>query len=321
MTSEATALAPGRQPVPASSFAVIIPAFDEAENMPDLFREMAQAFERSGLAGEIILVDDGSTDGTLEAAQAAARLTGLDRIRLLRHERNRGKTAALMTAVRATDADVFVLFDADLQHSPDEIPRFLTALGEGADLVSGRKVGQYQKPNVSRVYNWLARAIFHVPVRDMNSMKAFHRRVLDGVHLRRDWHRYLVVLAHASGHTVSEIDIELFPRRHGISKYSGQGRILIGILDLVSVWFQVVFGRKPMLLFGLPGLGLIGVGGLVGLIALYLRFVAGAGYRPLLTLVVLLVLLGMLLFVAGFVAELVTGLRAEVEELRREVRE
>lgn len=321
MTSEATALAPGRQPVPASSFAVIVPAFNEAENMPDLFREMAEVFERSGLAGELMLVDDGSTDGTLEAAQAAARLTGLDRVRLLRHERNQGKTAALMTAVRATDADVFVLFDADLQHSPDEIPRFLAALDEGADLVSGRKIGRYQKPIVSRIYNWLARAIFRVPVRDMNSMKAFRRRVLDGVHLRRDWHRYLVVLAHARGHRVSEIDIELFPRRHGVSKYSGQRRILVGILDLVSVWFQIVFGSKPMLLFGLPGLGLIGVGGLVGVVALYLRFVAGTGYRPLLTLVVLLVVLGMLLFVAGFVAELVTGLRAEVEELRREVRE
>ncbi|MEN8143998.1 MAG: glycosyltransferase family 2 protein [Gemmatimonadota bacterium] len=321
MTSEATALAPGRQPVPASRFAVIVPAFNEAENMPDLFREMADTFERNGLAGDVFLVDDGSTDGTLEAAHAAARLSGLEHVHLLRHDRNEGKTAALMTAVRAADADAFVLFDADLQHSPDEIPRFLEALNEGADLVSGRKMGRYQKPVVSRLYNWLARAIFHVPVRDMNSMKAFRRRVLEGVHLRRDWHRYLVVLAHARGHTVSEIDIELFPRRHGVSKYSGQGRVLVGILDLISVWFQVVFGAKPMLLFGLPGLGLIGVGGLVGLIALYLRFVAGAGYRPLLTLVVLLVVLGMLLFVAGFVAELVTGLRAEVEELRREVRE
>lgn len=302
-------------------FAVIVPAFDEAANMPDLFSELAATFRKHELDGDVVLVDDGSTDDTYEAARDAARTAGLaDRTMVLRHRVNRGKTSALVTAARATEAPVLVLFDADLQHGTEEIPRFLEALDAGHDVVTGRKVGHYPKRLVSSVYNGLSRAIFRVPVHDLNSMKAFRREVLTDLRLREDWHRYLVVMAHANGYRIGEIDIELLERRHGESKYGGSGRIVVGTLDLLSVWFQVVFARKPMLFFGMTGLGLFALGGLVGLVALYLRFVAGVGFRPLLTLVTLLVLLGGLLFAAGLIAELVAGLRAEVEELRREVR-
>jgi glycosyltransferase involved in cell wall biosynthesis len=299
---------------------VIIPAFNEAENMPDLFLELAGTFDRSGLDGEIVLVDDGSTDGTFERAIEAARAAGVEaQTTLLRHRTNRGKTAALVTAARASDAPRFVLFDADLQHSTDEIPRFLDSLDEGFDVVAGRKIGDYPKRLVSGIYNGLSRAIFRVPVGDLNSMKAFRREVVDEIHLREDWHRYLVVLAHDRGFRIGEIDIRLLPRRRGESKYSGQGRVVVGLLDLVSVWFQLVFSRKPMLFFGLTGIVMMGLGVLVGLTALFLRFVLDTGFRPFLTLVVFLVLLGGLLFVAGLLAELIAGLRAEVEDLRREI--
>lgn len=289
--------------------------------MAALFSELAGTFDRFGLDGEVIIVDDGSTDSTYETAGSAAQAAGLERCTtILRHRTNRGKTAALISGSRATEAPLLVLFDADLQHSTDEIPRFLDALGEEYDLVAGRKVGDYSKRLVSGVYNGLSRAIFRVPARDLNSMKAFKREILDEIHLREDWHRYLVVLAHDRGFRIGEIDIELLPRRHGVSKYSGQGRVLVGWLDLLSVWFQLMFSRKPMLFFGMSGLFLAGVGVLVGLVALFMRFVLGTGFRPLLTLVVFLVLLGGLLFVAGLVAELIAGLRAEVEDLRRELR-
>jgi len=304
----------------APPFAVLVPAFDEAANMPELFAELADTFRRHGLDGEVVLVDDGSTDGTLDAARRAAEAAALSRARFLRHRGNRGKTSALVTAARATDAPVLVLFDADLQHSTEEIPRFLDAIAAGRDVVTGRKVGRYEKRFVSTVYNGLARRLFGVPVHDMNAMKAFRRELLDDLQLREDWHRYLVVLAHAKGWEVGEIDIALHPRRHGASKYGGGGRIVVGTLDLLAVWFQLVFARKPLMFFGVTGLFLFGLGGLVGLVALWLRFVQGAGFRPLLTLVVLLVLLGALLFVAGLVGELVAGLRAEVEDLRRELR-
>ncbi len=306
---------------PSRRFAVIVPAFDEAENMPDLFHDMARTFERSGLDGEVVLVDDGSTDDTLAAAREAARAAGLEgRTLWVEHRVNQGKTAAVVSAVRASEAGVFVLFDADLQHATDEIPRFLEQIDEGYDLVAGRKVGDYSKRFVSGVYNRLSRLIFRVPVRDLNSMKAFRREVVEDLHLRQDWHRYLAVLAHDRGFRLGEIDIELLPRRHGVSKYSGRSRVFVGLLDLVSVWFQLVFSRKPMLFFGITGLFVAGLGVLVGLVALFLRFVLDTGFRPLLTLVVFLVLLGGLLFVAGLLAELIAGLRSEVEDLRRELR-
>ena len=314
---------PPADPLPPASrsFSVIVPAFNEVENMPDLFQDLAGTLERFALGGEIILVDDGSTDGTLEAARSASRAAGVeDRTVFLRHRANRGKTAAIVTAVLASDSSMFVLFDADLQHATDEIPRFLDALDEGHDVVAGRKIGDYPKRFVSGIYNGLSRAIFRVPVRDLNSMKSFRREVVDEIHLREDWHRYLIVLAHDRGFRIGEIDVDLRPRRHGASKYGGQGRVVVGLLDLVSVWFQLVFSRKPMLFFGLTGLFMAGLGVLVGIVALFLRYVLDAGFRPLLTLVVFLVLLGGLLFVAGLLAELIAGLRAEVEDLRRELR-
>jgi glycosyltransferase involved in cell wall biosynthesis len=299
-----------------------VPAYDEAENMPDLFSEMAATFRSHGLRGEVVLVDDGSSDGTYEAAERAARAAGFGpgEVQLLRHRRNRGKTEALVTAATVARGEYLVLFDADLQHATDDIPRFVDALDRGADLVAGRKVGTYDKRMVSSVYNRLARMIFGVPARDLNAMKAFRTEVLDRVTLRHDWHRYLVVLAHAEGFAIEELDIELFPRRHGTPKYSGQGRILIGMLDLVSVWFQLVFSRKPMLFFGVTGLALLAAGGLTGLVALVMRFGFGQGFRPLLTLVLLLIVSGLLLFVLGFLAEMIAGLRGEIEELKRERR-
>lgn len=299
---------------------VLVPAYDEAENMPELFAELAATFARHELSAEVVLVDDGSSDGTAQAAAAAAASAGLEAAVVLRHRTNRGKTEAMLTASEAARGEYLVLFDADLQHSTEEIPRFAAKLDEGYDVVAGRKVGRYEKRFVSAVYNRLARAIFRVPVRDLNSMKAFRADVLGGLTLRHDWHRYLVVLAHARGYRLGELDIDLHPRRHGRPKFSGRRRILVGMLDLVSVWFQLVFGRKPLLFFGTTGLALIAAGGLTGVAALVLRFGFGTGYRPLLTLVLLLVVGGLLLFVLGFLAEMMAQLRDELEELRRERR-
>ena len=299
---------------------VIVPAYDEAENMPELFAELAATFVKHDLAAEVVLIDDGSADGTAAAAEAAAAQSGLGDAVVLRHRTNRGKTEAMLTAAQAARGEFLVLFDADLQHSTEEIPRFAAKLDEGYDVVAGRKVGRYEKRFVSSVYNGLARAIFRVPVRDLNSMKAFRADVLADLTLRHDWHRYLVVLAHAQGYRLGELDIELHPRRHGRAKFSGRRRILVGMLDLVSVWFLLVFGRKPLLFFGTTGLALIAAGGLTGIAALVLRFGFGLGYRPLLTLVLLLMVGGLLLFILGFLAEMMAQLRDELEEHHRERR-
>ena len=300
------------------NFAVIIPAYNEAENIPELVAELRATFERYDLEGEVVLVDDGSTDGTAQRAREEA--AGWERFKVVSHRRNFGKTEALVTGAEATDAEWLVLYDADLQHSPDEIPRFLEKLDEGWDIVTGRKVGRYEKRKVSGIYNWLSRRLFHVPVSDLNSMKAFRREVLDEIYLRHDWHRFFVVLAYARGFSVTEIDITLYPRRHGVTKYGGKGRILVGLLDLVSVAFFLFFARKPMMLFGMSGLILAAAGVAVGLATIVLRILElqpPFGFRPLLYLVILLETLGFLLFGFGFLAELVAQQHAELDALQR----
>jgi glycosyltransferase involved in cell wall biosynthesis len=318
------AMTDGQPPGPATvktglrrNFSVIIPAYNEAENIPDLFREIAQTFNAHGLSGEVIFVDDGSTDGSEDIARREG--APLPRFKYRRHRHNLGKTEALVTGARAAETDWLVLFDADLQHSTEEIPRLLVEVENGFDIVCGRKVGKYQKPLVSGIYNWMSRRIFRVPVRDLNSIKAFRRDVLDEIHLRHDWHRFFVILAHARGYSVGEIDVELYPRRKGEAKYGGSGRVFVGFLDLLAVWFLLLFSRKPMLLFGFTGLALFGLGLLVGLAAIVMRLM-GHGFRPMLNLVVLLGVVGISLFGFGLVAELVATLRAELDDLRELVR-
>ncbi len=301
-----------------SNFAVLIPAYNEVENIPALFTAIRETFARHGLSGEVVLVDDGSTDGTYEKALEEGQ--GIERLRILRHRNNRGKTEAMVTGAEAVTSDYVILFDADLQHSPEEFPRFLEKLAEGWDIVAGRKVGRYQKRAVSSVYNALSQRLFAVPARDLNSIKAFRREILTEVPLRHDWHRFFIVLAHTRGYSVTEMEVELFPRFAGEAKYSGRGRILVGVGDLLVVWFYLRFSEKPMQFFGGWGLVLITLGLLVGIVTVILR-IAGLmppfGFRPLLTLVLLLETVGFMLFGFGFVGEMVAIVRSELDELRR----
>lgn len=299
-------------------FAVVVPAYNEAPVIPELIAALKEAFRQFELEGEVILVDDGSDDGTADLAEREG--VGWTNLRVLRHRSNLGKTEAIVTAAEATDRRYLVLFDADLQHLPEEIPRFLAKLQEGWDVVTGRKMGEYQKPVVSGIYNWMSRKIFDVPVSDLNSMKAFRRDVVEQLPMRHDWHRFFVVMAHARGFSVSEIDIVLYPRRAGVSKYSGRFRIFVGLIDLLSVWFLLLFSRKPMILFGFSGFFLIILGGIVGAVAFYLRFVEGMGFRPLLYLVMLLETVGFVLLGVGLMAEMIAQLQHEVDSLRRRLR-
>ena len=304
-------------------FAVLVPAYNEAENIGPLFDALEATFARHSLDGEVVLVDDGSTDETWSYAVAAAERLG-SRFKVARHRRNLGKTEAMITGARESDAEVFIVFDADLQHSTEEIPRFMAEIDKGWDIVTGRKIGPYEKAAVSSVYNKVSRFLFDVPVRDLNSMKAFRRDVLDEVPLRHDWHRFFVVIAYARGFSVTEIDIELFPRRAGVSKYTGSRRVLSSVGDLLVVWFYLRFSRKPMQLFGGAGLLLTVLGLLVGIVTTAFRVLGygppSIGYRPLLGLVVLLLVVGITLFGFGFTAEMIAILRSDVDQLRQEER-
>lgn len=301
-------------------FAVIVPAYNEAENIPALFAALRATFDKHSLDGEVVIVDDGSTDRTYELAVAEAAKFGPN-AHVVRHRRNLGKTEGMVTGSRVATAPVLIIFDADLQHSTEEIPRFMAKIDEGWDIVTGRKVGAYEKAAVSSVYNRMSRKLFDVPVRDLNSMKAFKAEILHGLALRHDWHRFFVVLAYAQGYSVTEIDIELYPRNAGVSKYTGSKRIFSSVGDLLVVWFYLRFSRKPMQLFGGAGVVLTLLGMIIGLVLVVLRAMEwgppSIGYRPLLGLVVLLIVVGITLFGFGFTAEMIALLRSDVEQLKQ----
>uniref|UniRef100_A0A7C4CCP7 Glycosyltransferase n=1 Tax=candidate division WOR-3 bacterium TaxID=2052148 RepID=A0A7C4CCP7_UNCW3 len=293
---------------------VIVPAYNEAENIEPLLAELAARLDSSF---EVVIVDDGSTDGTLEIASAACARYPFLRVCRLAH--NQGKTAAIVAGAEVACGDYLCVFDADLQFSPEDIVKQVAQLDAGADIVTGRKVGRYEKRTVSALYNWLARRLFGLKVRDINALKTFRREILDEIHLRKDWHRYLVPLAAARGFRVAEVDVSLRPRHAGTAKYSGRRRIIIGLLDLVAVAFQLSFMRKPMLWFGTLGMLALGLGFLTGIVAVALRL-AGHGFRPLLYLVILLTVSGLVFFAAGFLGEWLAGVTDRVERIERLLR-
>ena|SRR3982750_2839524 len=299
---------------------VLVPAKDEAENLP-LFMELAaQAFAQNpDVRYEVVVVDDGSVDDTWRVLQELG--ARYDFLHSVRHRSRRGIADALRTGYLSSTGNVLVFYPADLQFKPEDIPRLVAPiLAQESDMVTGFKEGKYEKAFVSGIYNKLSRTLFHVPVKDLNSVKAYRREIMDALPVRPDWHRYMIVIAAAQGFTVSEIPVPLYPRHAGRSKF-GLSRIPVGVLDMLAVWFELRFGKKPLLLFGMLGAGLFALGFVVGIIAVLYRVVGGVGYRPLLTLVETCLLLGSVFFATGLLGEQIAGQRAEVRELRRQLEE
>ena len=299
----------------APDVSVLVPAKDEAENLP-LFMELAaQAFGGSGVRYEVIVVDDGSVDGSWTVLE---ELRGrFPFLRTVRHRVRRGIADSLRTGYLNARGRVLVFYPADLQYKPEDIPRLVAPILAGdVDMVTGFKQGRYEKRFVSRIYNGLSRKLFRIPVRDLNSVKAYRREVMDAIPIRPDWHRYMIAVAASQGFTVTEIPVPLYARNAGRSKF-GISRIPIGVLDMLAVWFELRFGQKPLLLFGVLGAMLAGLGVLAGIALVLIRVIGGFGYRPLIDLVILCVVVGTVLFVGGLVGEMIAAQRAELRELRR----
>jgi glycosyltransferase involved in cell wall biosynthesis len=296
---------------------VLVPAKDEAENLPDLVRQMREALQPLPYLCEVVVVDDGSRDGT---AEVLGRLAGQHPfLRVVTHRSQRGIADALRSGADAAAGRVLVFWPADLQYLPADIPGLVAPIEAGeADIVTGSKQGHYDKRFVSWVYNGLSRWLFGVRVSDLNSVKAYRREVMDVIPMRPDWHRFMVVIAAGQGYRLAERPVPLHPRRAGRSKF-GIGRIPVGALDLLSVWFQLRFGRKPMLFFGVTGAVLVLLGFLVGVWEIVQRYVYQQGNRAFLYLVMLLVIAGLILFGFGFVGELIAGQRDELRALQREM--
>jgi glycosyltransferase involved in cell wall biosynthesis len=298
---------------------VLVPAMNEAENLPLFLEEAARAFAATPGRYEVIVVNDGSTDDTARVLEQLK--TQYSFLKTVTHRARRGIADALRTGYLHSRAGVLVFYPADMQFKPEDIPRLVAPiLADEADMVTGFKQGKYEKAFVSKIYNGLSRTLFDVPVKDLNSVKAYRREIMDSLPVRPDWHRYMIVIAAAQGFTVTEIPVPLYPRHAGKSKF-GLSRIPVGVLDMLSVWFELKFGKKPLLLFGMLGAGLFLIGALSGLIALAVLLAKDVGYRSVWTVITTCLILGSIFFATGLLGEQIAQQRAEMRELRRRIDE
>ena len=295
---------------------VVVPLYNEAESLPELVAWIDRVAEGHGLSYEAILVDDGSSDASWEEVERLK--TRYPALRGIRFARNYGKSAALYCGFAAAAGEVVVTMDADLQDSPDEIPELRRMiLEEGYDLVSGWKRKRHDpvgKRWPSKFFNWTARAATGIRLHDFNcGLKAYRSKVVKSIEVYGEMHLFIPVLARQAGFRhIGEKVVDHHARKYGRSKF-GMERMVKGYLDLITVLFMSHFGRSPMYFFG--GLGtlmfLLGGGTTVWIIvgklwkqahALPLRPVTE---QPLFYLAILAVILGVQLFLAGFLGELI----------------
>ena len=298
---------------------VLVPAKDEADNLTIFMEQAAAAFSSQPGLYEVVVIDDGSVDETWTVLESLAERFPF--LRAVRHRARRGIAESLRTGYLNARGAVLVFYPADLQYLPEDIPRLVAPILDGrSDMVTGFKQGEYEKAFVSGVYNRLSRSLFKVPVRDLNSVKAYRREVMDSLPARPDWHRYMIVMAAAQGFTVTEVPVPLYPRHAGKSKF-GIGRIPVGVMDMLAVWFELRFATKPLLFFGMMGAGLFLLGVLAGIVALAWLAFTGVGIRAVWTIIQTCLVVGSVFFATGFIGELVAAQRAETRELRARIEE
>lgn len=288
---------------------IVIPVFNEAESITLLFSQLRDVLERLGRTYEIIVVDDGSTDGSFEILK---HLHAQDQhLRVVRLRRNFGQTAAFAAGFALAEGDVVITLDADLQNDPADIPKLLELIDQGYDVVSGWRVDR-KDPFLSRrlpsmIANRLISEITGVHLHDYGcSLKAYRREVVKGINLYGDLHRFIPAMASWLGISIAEVPVNHRARQHGQSKY-GLSRTFRVLLDLLTVRFLLSYSTRPIHIFG--GLGLLGFG--IGtVLGLYLSFIKLAfhqdiGGRPLLLLAILLMVVGVQLVSMGLLGELV----------------
>ncbi len=300
-----------------TSLSVIVPLYNERESLPELCRQLFAALESDELARcfeppfsyEVIMVDDGSTDGSDQVI--GELMAGRPELRMISFRRNYGKTEALSAGLRAASGEVVVTMDADLQDDPREIASLVTKMREGFDLVSGWKRERndpLSKTAPSKLFNLTTRLFTGIPLHDFNcGLKAFSRELADSLNLHGQMHRYIPVLAQWKGFRVSEIPVRHHARKFGESKF-GTSRFLPGLFDFLSVLFITRYLKRPMHFFGMMGLGSFVIGSSISLyvtIEKYL-FDKPAGNRPILFLGILLIILGVQLFSTGLLGELLS---------------
>jgi glycosyltransferase involved in cell wall biosynthesis len=292
---------------------VVVPLLNEEHSLDALYHQLQAVLDVRDEPWEVVFVDDGSTDGSLGVLTRLHDET--TNVVVVHLRRNFGKAAALQAGFLEARGDVIVTLDADLQDDPSEIPQLLAKLDEGFDLVSGwkaRRNDPWTRRLLSRVFNWATAVVSGVRLHDVNcGLKAYKAEVLRGMRLYGELHRFIPILASYRGFRVAEIPVNHRAREHGRSRY-GLSRYLRGFFDLLSVTFMGRYRHRPLHLFG--GLGLV-MGFLGTLVLTYLTIIkiggAAIGHRPLLTLGVLFIVVGIQLVSLGLLSELITSQHEE----------
>ena len=298
------------------NISVVVPLYNEEESLRELVAWIDRVATASKLSYEVIMIDDGSSDGSwAEVEQLKGQYPAVKGIRFAR---NYGKSAALYCGFAEAEGEVVITMDADLQDSPGEISElYRMIMEEGYDLVSGWKKKRYDPANKrlpSKFFNWTARVVSGIKLHDFNcGLKAYRRRVVKSIEVYGEMHRYIPILAkHAGFKRIGEKVVQHQERKYGVSKF-GMERMVKGYLDLITVSFMSHFGRSPMYFFGSLGtiMFLLGGGTTVWVIAdkLYKQFnglpLRAVTDQPLFFMAILAVILGVQLFLAGFLGELI----------------
>jgi glycosyltransferase involved in cell wall biosynthesis len=291
------------------NLSLVIPVFNEEASVPLLYDAIQRALNPLKRTWEVIFVDDGSNDHSLDVLRSLA-VKHPDRVRVLVFRRNFGQTAAISAGIDHAEGETIVLLDADLQNDPADIPRLLAKLDEGYDLVSGwrkdRKDNRLTRTIPSNLANWIISQVTGVHLHDFGcTLKAYHREVLGGFRLYGEMHRFIPVFAHSVGARIAELPVSHQPRKFGRANY-GLDRTVKVILDLFTVKFLLEYSHKPIRLFGGAGAGLM-VLGAVDLAYVFIRrtfFGVPASTSPLLLIGVMLFILGFQSILMGLIAEL-----------------
>lgn len=292
------------------NLSIVIPVYNERESLRTLCERLDRVLDTIDGESEIILVDDGSVDGTSEELRRL--VPEFRRLRAIELRRNFGQTAALAAGFDSARGFAVVTMDGDLQNPPEEITKLLAKLDEGYDLVSGWRANRQDnfllRVLPSRIANWIIGRLTGTRLNDYGcSLKAYRREIIEDIEIHGEMHRFLPAFAGALGARITEIPVRHFPRETGRSKY-GLLRWLVVLVDIISIRFLLPYSFKPLKVFGLLGIALLGSGGMITLYLTYLRLFANQGLseRPLLLLGVLLLIMGVQLVGLGILAELQT---------------
>jgi Glycosyltransferases involved in cell wall biogenesis len=307
----------------SKDISIIVPLFNESESLGELYEWIAKVMAENSFRYEVIFVDDGSTDDSWAKIQEISKDD--ERVKGISFRRNYGKSAALYHGFEIAEGRVVCTMDADLQDSPEELPEMYRMIVEdGYDVVSGwkqhRQDNKLTKNIPSKLYNATARWITGIKLHDMNcGLKAYGNEVVKNIEVYGEMHRYIPYLAKNAGYSkITEKPVHHQKRKYGTSKF-GIERFVNGFLDLLSLWFLSTFGKKPMHFFGFTGLLMFLIGFIITICIIAAKLIHqidGVKYRavtdqPLFYLAILAVILGVMLFLAGFICEMISRNSAE----------